>query len=96
MEVAAFDADCALEHTVTENDNCIEELLSIVPMKRADIFRLLRLQRDANVSDKELRMTFISLQRGSLVPVVESRPPAPRLDGVPPARERRGEMFFFF
>jgi hypothetical protein len=40
-------------------------------------------------------MTFISPQRGSLAPVVEPRPPIPQLVGTPPARDRRGEMFFF-
>jgi hypothetical protein len=65
-------------------------------MKRTDIFRLRRQQLDTIVGDKELRMTFISPHRSSLAPVVESRPPAPQLVGVPPARERRGEMFFFF
>jgi hypothetical protein len=43
-------------------------------------------------------MTFISPHRRSPVPaVVESRPPAlSRPVGLPPARERRGEMFLFF
>ncbi len=42
-------------------------------------------------------MTFISPHRSSPVPaVVESRPPTPsRPVGLPPARERRGEMLLF-
>jgi hypothetical protein len=42
-------------------------------------------------------MTFISPQRGSQAhAVVESRLSSPRPIGLPPARERRGEMFFLF